>query len=87
MYFETIRRARSDKRDRNLFEHICCCCHLDVKLGKQCDQIWRNFATLAINQTPLAISRGFFGTWQTFESTLGNIYAIWQTFIVVNSRI
>ena len=36
--------------------------------NQQCDQIWRNFATLDIVEVYLSI-------WQNFEPTLANFYA------------
>ena len=39
---------------------------------KQCDQIWRNFATLAIFLSYWQFCEGLFRIWQSFEHTLAN---------------
>ena len=42
----------------------------------QCDQIWRNFAALPNFLTSLAMFEGVLGTFQNFEPSLGDIFAI-----------
>ena len=50
------------------------------ELLKQCDQIWRNFVTLAKIKKYLAIFKGLFGIWHSCEPTLGQFVLFWANF-------
>ena len=50
--------------------------------AKQCDQIWRNFATLAKKIWPFC--EALFSILKTFKRNFGNVYSFGQFFIVVN---
>ena len=45
----------------------------------QCDQIWRNIATLA-KSSNWQIYDGLFTIWQKFEPTLANFVHFWANF-------
>ena len=46
----------------------------------QCDQIWRNFATLAKTLKSWAIFEGLFTIWENFGQTLANLVCHWASF-------
>ena len=54
---------------------------------EQWDQIWGNFAPVVIFLDSLAIFREMFSIWQNMNILWSVIYAIGQTFIVVNGQI
>ena len=49
----------------------------------QCDQVWRNFATLAKIKSLWPFFEGLFNIWKNCEPNLATFYAIGQKFIVV----
>ena len=67
----------SARRTRKLFKKQ----ENQYEKSEQCDQIWRNFATLAKFWKALAILKGLFGIWQTFVPNLVNLYCNWAKFL------
>ena len=53
----------------------------------QCDQIWRNFATLAKFKNIWQLYKGLVSIWQTFEPTLENSVCFRPIYVVVSSQI
>ena len=45
--------------------------------GWQCDQSWRNFATLTKVSIFVQYFEGLFGIWQNCETTLVNVLCVW----------
>ena len=49
-------------------------------LNRQCDQIWRNFGSVAKSSKSWSIIGGLFTIWQNFEPTLANFVYFWANF-------
>ena len=62
---------------------------ITTRLGsRQCDHIWRNFATLCKKFNVFGnFLEGYFSTWQNFDPIRANYYTFGQIFIVVNGQI
>ena len=66
---------------RSIYPIYSLCRILSVKLGtlhlRQCDQIWRNFSTLANVKNSCQLFEALISIWKIFEPTLENSVCFW----------
>ena len=55
--------------------------------GWQCDQIWRNFGTLAKFKIIWQLYEGLISIWKMFDPTLENSVCFGPIYIIVNGQI